>query len=88
MKISLILTSLLAYAFADNLCPDEKQKECITDVNHGTSHHMKPWMSARKQPKLREKINKLISTVWSISQQWEQIAGHASAKSPLIAVST
>ena len=40
MKISFILAALFGFVFAEDHCPSDKERECITDVNHCNIHLM------------------------------------------------
>lgn len=68
MKLALVLGALFfGMVQGADLCPDEKETECITDCNHGKNELNQLWKYAIKQLEKKEKINKPILTVLNIS---------------------
>ena len=82
MKTLAALAALCGLALAAADCPHDKEVECITDVNKGTSARIQPSTSATRPPIRRARTRRPTSPAWSTSRPWSRTAGRASARSP------
>ena len=82
MKTLAALAALCGLALAAADCPHDKEVECITDVNKGTSARIQPSTSATRPPIRRARTRRPTSPAWSTFRPWSRTAGRASARSP------